>query len=170
MTTQSVSSINALKEYLHQRGATFAAIPHERSFTSVEEARSLGITADEVLKTLVLDTAEGHALAVIPASRRLDMHLVRQATGDPHAHLASEDELRGDFVGYELGAMPPVGSLVGARAYVDPEVFQHEIVAFAAGVQTESVRNRVEDLFRDETIAIVTLAAHPEEEDKELLG
>jgi prolyl-tRNA editing enzyme YbaK/EbsC (Cys-tRNA(Pro) deacylase) len=74
--------------------------------TSVDEAGALGMAADEVVRTLVLDAAAGHALAVLPATRRLDTKVAREAVGDPHARLASGEELTRDFVGFELDALP----------------------------------------------------------------
>jgi prolyl-tRNA editing enzyme YbaK/EbsC (Cys-tRNA(Pro) deacylase) len=137
-------------EHLEGRGVPFELIPHDRAYTSIGEAQALGIDADEVLKTIVLDTEGGHALAVIPASRRLDMRLARDAVGDQHARFATEEELERDFPAFELGALPPLGSLLGAPAYVDPEVLDHETVVFAAGAQNQSVKARIEDLLRDE--------------------
>lgn len=115
------------------------------------------------MKTLALDTTRGHELVVIPASRRLDMKLVHEAVGDKHARLASEQELEEDFAGYELGALPPLGSLLSAPTYVDPEVMQHDTVVFAAGSRTESVKAKTEDLFRDESVTVVPLTRQPEE-------
>jgi prolyl-tRNA editing enzyme YbaK/EbsC (Cys-tRNA(Pro) deacylase) len=106
------------------------------------------VDADEVLKTLALRTAGGYALLVIPASRRLDLHLAREAVGDSRARLATEEELADAFAGYQLGALPPLAGLVDAEVVVDPEVLGHDVVAFAAGTQTESVRLRPGELFR----------------------
>ena len=150
----------AVAEFLEQRGVPFEVIPHERTYTSIDEARALGITADEVVKTVVLDTVSGHALAVVPASRRVDIRLVRAATGDAHVRLASEDELKRDFPRLELGAFPPLGSILEVPTYVDPEVLAHDTVVFAAGSQNESVRARTEDLFRDEPITKAPLTKH----------
>jgi Ala-tRNA(Pro) deacylase len=152
-----------VKDHLEQRGVSFEMIPHERAVTSIEEARALGIAADEVVKTIVLDTASGHALAVIPASERIDMRLVRDAVGDKHAKFASEEELKQDFPDYELGAFPPLGSVLDAPTYVDPEVMKHDTVVFAAGTQNESVKVRTEDLFRNEPVTTVTLRKLPKE-------
>lgn len=150
--------MSAVTEYLQRRGIAFEAIEHAQSFTTIAEAIALGIDADEVLKTVVLDTRNGHALAVVPGTRRLDMHRLREATEDPHVHLASEDELQRDFPELELGAMPPIGSMLHAPMYVDPSVREHETVVFAAGTQTESVKLRTEDLFRDEDVRFVQIA------------
>ncbi len=150
-------------------GVPFEEIQHEQVYTSVEEARALGISVDEVAKTIVLNTGSGHALAVIPASRRLDMRAVERAIGDRHVRMATEEELERDFPAYELGAMPPLGSLLGAPTYVDPEVMRHETLVFAAGTQTRSVKVRTEDLFAKQpaTVAPITKLPPADEDPSE---
>lgn len=144
-------------EYLEGRGISFDVIPHDKAFTSIDEARALGIEADAVVKTLLLDTVAGHVLAVIPGDRRLDMRLFEAVVGDKHAHLATEQEIERDLPGLELGSLPPLGGLLRVHAYVDPEVLEHETIVFAAGVQTESIRARSEDLFRDEAVTVAKI-------------
>jgi len=154
--------MSVVTEHLEQLGCAFEVIPHRQAYTSIDEARALGIHAGDVLKTLAVRTASRYALMVIPASRRVDLHLVREALGDNRARLATEEELGRDFAGYELGALPPLGALVGAKVYVDPEVLGHDTVAFAAGSQTESVKLRTEELFGSEGVATVPLVKRPE--------
>ena len=89
--------MSVVTEHLEQRGSLFEVIPHQQAYTSVDEARALGIEVGEVLKTLAVRTGSGYALMVIPASRRLDLHLAREALGDSRARLASEEELGRDF-------------------------------------------------------------------------
>jgi len=107
-------------------------------------------------------TRSGYSLKVVPASRRLDLHLVRDAVGDNRARLASEDELGRDLAGYEFGALPPIGTLLGAAVYVDPEVLGHDTVAFAAGSQTDSVRIHTAELFGREQATTVPLVRRAE--------
>lgn len=144
-------------EVLLRRGVPFRSIHHAKTFTAMEEAEALGVDPAEVLKTVVLDTDEGHAVVVVPSSRRLDMHLVGSAVGDRHVHLASEAELRNDFPGIELGAFPPLGSAQGVPTYVDPEIFAADEVVFAAGRQAESIRARPTELFREEPVVVTPL-------------
>ena len=80
-----------------------------------------------------------------------------EALEDPGARLATEAELQLDFPGYELGALPPLGSLLGVPLLVDPEVLDHELVVFAAGTETESVRVVTGEMFRDEPLAVLPL-------------
>jgi Ala-tRNA(Pro) deacylase len=154
--------MSVVTEHLEQRGCAFELIAHRQAYTSIDEARALGVDAGEALKTLAVRTAAGYALVVIPATRRLDLHLAREALGDSHARLATEDELGRDFTDYQLGALPPLGALVGSQVYVDPEVLGHDTVVFAAGSQTESVRMRTEELFGGEQATTVPLVKRPE--------
>jgi Ala-tRNA(Pro) deacylase len=146
--------MSLVTEYLTERGVAFEVVPHRRAFTSLQEARELGVAADEVLKTVAVRTRGKYALAVVPASRRLELRLVRESLDDPDARLASEAELQTDFPGYELGALPPLGSLLGVRMLVDPEVLRQETVLFAAGTETESIRVRAGELFQDEPLTL----------------
>jgi Ala-tRNA(Pro) deacylase len=156
-------------EYLETRGVPFELIAHQQACTSIAEARTLGIDASEVLKTVAMRVADGYALMAVPATGRLDMHLVQAAVGDRHVRLATEEELLRDFPGIELGALPPLGSLLGAPLYVDQELLEHETVVFAAGSQTESVQIRTGDLLQHEQMTPLPLIRHPDEDDKDWL-
>jgi Ala-tRNA(Pro) deacylase len=149
--------MSLVTEHLTERGVAFEVLPHRRAFTSLQEARELGVAADAVLKTVALWTGGKYVLAVVPAPRRLDLRRVREALEDPDARLATEAELAADFPGYELGALPPLGSLLGVPLLVDPEVLEHELVVFAAGTETESVRVAAADLFWDEPLGVLPL-------------
>ena len=147
--------MSIVTEYLDAEGVGYEVVRHERTFTGADEASALRIEADEVLKTLVLDTDRGHVLAVIPGSGRLDMRLVRDAVGDQHATLATEQEIERDFQGFELGSLPPLGGLLDAETYVDPCVRDHDVVVFAAGSQVESLRARTREVFAKERVHFV---------------
>ena len=154
-------------EHLQTRGVPFEHIAHQQTYTSIAEARALGIDASEVLKTVAVRVAGGYALMAVPATCRLDLHLVQAAVGDRHVRLATEQELLRDFPDIELGALLPLGSLLGAPLYLDQEVLRHETVVFAAGSQTESVQIRTADLFRHEQVTALPLIKHPDEDDKD---
>jgi len=68
--------MSVVTEHLEQRGAAFEVLPHRQAYTSIDEARALGVDADEVLKTLAVRTGPSYVLVVIPAARRLDLQLV----------------------------------------------------------------------------------------------
>jgi Ala-tRNA(Pro) deacylase len=162
--------MSVVTEHLERGGSVFEVIPHRQAYTSVDEARALGIEISEVLKTLAVRTGSGYALMVIPASRRLDLHLVRDALGDNRARLATEEELGRDFPDYELGTLPPLGALLHVQVYVDPEVLGHDTVTFAAGTQTESVRMQTQELFGTGGITTVSMVKRPDQGGDDPVG
>jgi Ala-tRNA(Pro) deacylase len=156
-------------EHLETRGVPFRPIAHEQTYTSIAEARALGIDASEVIKTVAVRAAGGYALMAVPATCRLDMHLVQAAVGGRQVRLATEEELLRDFPDIELGALPPLGSLLGAPLYLDQEVLKHETVVFAAGSQTESVQIRTADLLQHEQVTTLPLIMQADENGKDWL-
>ena len=53
------------------------------------------------------------------------------------------------------------------RLLVDPEVLGHEVVVFAAGTETESVRVAIAELFADEPLAVLLLTRLDERASEE---
>lgn len=148
--------MSRVTEYLEEKGIPYESLPHDPTFTAIDEAGELKVAADNVLKTLVLNTHGGYALAVIPAWRHLDLNLARDAVGAHGVKLATEDDIERDFTGFELSAIPPLASLLGIPAYADPQVMRHESVVFAAS-QATSIRVRTRDVLGDESITVVPL-------------
>lgn len=121
-------------------------IPHPRTETAVDEARALGVPADEVAKTVVLVTSSGYVRAVLPASERLDLRKARRLLRDDTARLASEAELALAYPTFELGAVPPFAGPVGDCVVVDKQLAFSDSVVFEAGSHSESVRLKTTDL------------------------
>ena len=84
-------------EHLETHGVPFEAIAHQQTYTSIGGARALGIDASEVLKTVAMRVAGGYALMAVPATCRLDMHLVQAAVGDPMSGLPPKRSCYGTF-------------------------------------------------------------------------
>jgi Ala-tRNA(Pro) deacylase len=143
---------------LDGRGITYETIPHAGTYTTLAEAKALHIPADEVLKTVVLREDDGFAIAIIPASCRLDMSRVHEVIPARDLRLATEEEIEAAFPEFELGALPAVPELLGYPAYIDPKVFEHETVAFAAGTQTESIVTNPHKLLWDPHVFVAAIS------------
>jgi prolyl-tRNA editing enzyme YbaK/EbsC (Cys-tRNA(Pro) deacylase) len=158
----NMSKAKAAIELLKARTIPFEVLHHKTTFTAADEAATLHVSQADVLKSVVLDTGSGHVIAVIPASSKLDMALVREALADKHAHLAGETETAREFPGFELGSLPPLPSLTRVPVVVDPEIMQHAAVIFAVDHE-ESVRVKTEDLFSGEYVTVTPLVRHVHE-------
>lgn len=147
--------------YLRKRHVSFSVAPHTGTYTARSEARALGLPSDSVLKTVVLRVGDEFAIGVIPASRRLNINLVRRVAPSGRVRLATEDEIAARFPDYELGAVPPLPGVLGVKAYVDPTVFDHDEVAFADGKQTESIVASPKDMFWGEDAFVAPISQDP---------
>ena len=119
---EGVVATSAVTDRLTKLGVPYEVIPREQAYTSIDEALALGISADEVVKTIVLDTASGHALAVIPGSRRLDIGAAETALGTKHIRLGitAEGASGTPRPGGLNGASPRNRYRSGPRARDDP--------------------------------------------------
>ncbi len=150
----------AVEERLRQRGVPFSRLAHGRTYAAVDEAHAVHATPSEVVKTIAIKSRSGPVVAAIPASRRLDMDAVRFVLDDADARLETETEMEGDFPGCDLGALPPIGSLLHVPVYLDPEVMSHSTVVIPT-CQTESVRVETTRLFEGEVGTIAHLTRLP---------
>ncbi|MGH9650450.1 MAG: aminoacyl-tRNA deacylase, partial [Terriglobales bacterium] len=88
------------------------------------------------------------AMAVLSASRHVDMGAVKAAAGAKHAALATEAEFRERFPDCETGAMPPFGNLYGMPVFVEEALTRDQEIAFNAGSHNEIIRLAYEDFAR----------------------
>jgi Ala-tRNA(Pro) deacylase len=128
------SSLDAVTGFLDEQGVGYEVREHTRAETAVEEARAVGLPPDDVAKTIALRDAERYRLAVIPASRRLDLHKVRDAVGAGKSlRLATEREMKADFPQFEVGALPPLGPFLDAPELLDERLLEHDQILCNAG-------------------------------------
>lgn len=154
-----------VSRYLEARHLGFAAIRHEQTTSAVNEAYALAIPPWKVAKTIVLDVAGRHVVAVLPADRRIDLHRVRSLMGDPQVRLAGEAEIAEAFPQFELGAIPPLSALTGSITLVDPDIARMESVVFAAGRTDESIRLAVADLLDAPGVRVAPITVQPDSDE-----
>lgn len=137
-----------LKEFLDTNGVKYLTIPHRQAYTAMEVAEAAHVRGPEMAKTVIVDV-DGHlAMAVLPATRHVNVEHLRRSVGAQHVGIAKEGEFRFDFPGCEVGAMPPFGNLFNMDVLVDPRLAEDEEIAFNAGTHTEVVRMAYKDFDR----------------------
>ena len=137
--------VQKLKDYLDERHIRYAAIRHAPAYTAQEIAAKAHVPGKELAKTVVLKIDGELVLAVLPASFRIDLELLRSTLGAESTELAAEKEFSGKFPDCEVGAMPPFGNLYGMRTYVADCLAEDDEIAFNAGTHSELVRLAYED-------------------------
>lgn len=137
-----------LKSFLDANGVKYVSISHSQAFTAMEVAESAHVQGKEMAKTVVLKMDGRLVMAVVPATQKVDLELLRKGTTAGSIELAQEQDFRNDFPGCEVGAMPPFGNLYGMEVYVEPRLAADKEIAFNAGSHTEVFRMAYRDFER----------------------
>lgn len=152
-------SVARLKDFLDSYGVRYIVISHSIAYTAQGIAALAHIPGKELAKTVIVKLDGKLAMAVLPASRQVDLPSLRAAANAKTAELASEMEFRPSFPDCETGAMPPFGNLYGMAVFADESLVQDEEIAFNAGSHRELFRMKFNDYLRLVRPAIMKLAA-----------
>lgn len=130
--------VETLRKYLDQHRVAYDVSTHDKAVTAQEVAAAAHIPGRELAKTVIVKLDGELAMAVLRATDRLDLDLLKSATGAARAELADEGEFEGRFPECETGAMPPFGNLYDMDVHVDKRLAADEHIAFNAGTHTEA--------------------------------
>jgi len=149
--------VQKLRDYLDQHDVEYVTISHSPAFTAQRIAEITRTPGKELAKTVIVKLDDQFAMAVLPASRRVDLDHLKHAVGAEEAMLASEDEFKRLFPDCEIGAMPPFGNLYDMGVYVAEQLAEDDEIAFNAGSHTELVRMAYKDFASLVTPQVVAL-------------
>jgi Ala-tRNA(Pro) deacylase len=131
---------NKLTTYLDERNIKYHLIHHSLDYNAKQTASDTTTPPGSFAKTVVLKVDEGHAIAVVTASERVDLVRFRDAIGASSVELVHEDELLDLFPDCEIGAEPPLGNLYGLPVYVSRALSNDDVITFNAGTHLEVIR------------------------------
>lgn len=120
-----------VKEFLESRGVKYEILDIPTAYTAQETAAEAHVPGRELAKTVIVKKDDGSfAMAVLPASERIDFALLRGVVGTDRVELATEEEFAGLFPDCEIGAMPPFGNLYGMEVFVEKALTEDEKISF----------------------------------------
>ena len=137
--------VRKLKEFLDSNKVKYDTIMHTPSYTAQEIAASAHISGKEVAKTVLVKIDGNMTMVVLPASRKINLGLLKKVAGADIVELAGEQEFERRFPDCDLGAMPPFGNLYGMDVFVSEELTKDEEIAFNAGSHTELIKLAYKD-------------------------
>lgn len=152
-----------LEDYLLENGVTFRTTHHKHAITAQEVAAAAHISGEDLAKSVMVMLDEQLVMVVLPATDRLNLGRLRQATGAKEARLACEWEFMHRFPECETGAMPPFGNLYGLKVLVSDRLAQDESIAFNAGNHTDLMSMAYRDfqrLVRPEVVPLYNPHSH----------
>jgi Ala-tRNA(Pro) deacylase len=137
--------VKKLREFLDTRAIKYVSIVHSMAYTAQEIAAASHIPGKELAKTVMVKLDGKMAMAVLPASYKVDFDLLKKASGANEVELAGEEEFKDMFPECEVGAMPPFGNLYGMEVFVAESLAEDEEIAFNAGSHTELIKLSYKD-------------------------
>jgi len=140
--------VRKLKEFLDSSKIKYVSIKHSLAYTAQEIAASAHIRGKELAKTVMVSLDGKTAMAVLPASYRVDLERLKKAAGAKKIELLTEKDFKDMFPECEVGAMPPFGNLYGMEVYVATSLTEDDEIAFNAGSHTELIRVAYKDFER----------------------
>ena len=137
-----------LKEFLDQNDIRCLTVRHAPAYTAQDIAHTAHISGRELAKTVILRADGDLVMAVLPATHKVDLGLLRDVLGARVLAIAEERDFEDAFPGCELGAMPPFGNLWNVPVYVADCLAEDEDIAFNAGSHVELIQMAYADFER----------------------
>ncbi len=134
-----------LIDYLDQNNIKYTTLKHSLAYTAQEIAAVSHIPGKYMAKTVMIIVKGKLAMAVLPASYKIDFDQLKQALGTDTVRLAHEKEFLNLFPDCEVGAMPPFGNLYGMDVYVSQSLAEDEEIAFNACSHSELIQMKFKD-------------------------
>jgi prolyl-tRNA editing enzyme YbaK/EbsC (Cys-tRNA(Pro) deacylase) len=144
----SAPVLDAIRALLDSEKIAYRHVQHEPTFTSEQSALARGEDVKVGGKALVIKAGEDFHLLVLSAALTADWNAVKRHFGVKKVRMADKDELLA-LTSLVPGSVPPFGRpILPLDLYVDPSVFENQVIAFNAGSLTDSLILAIEDYRR----------------------
>ena len=132
-----------VSQYLLDEHISFEEVLHAPAFTSQKLARSLHISGRRVVKSVLLKGAKGFCVAVLPAAQIIDLGRLPGPV-----RLATEQELREQFLDCEWGVSMPFGRLYGLSTILEAKIPLDATIVFEAQLHAVAIKMQCRDFVR----------------------
>lgn len=140
--------IDRLLKFLDNNNIKYIRLSHSQAFSAQEIAASAHIPGKGFAKTVIIKIDEKMAMAVLPASYKIDFVKLKEGIGADTITLALEQEFEGLFPDCDTGAMPPFGNLYGMEVYVAESLTEVEEIVFNACSHVDLIKMAYNDFER----------------------
>lgn len=137
-----------LKSFLDTQGVRYREVHHEPTLTSEESAKARGEDVSIGGKAILMKVDESFKLFVLSAAKKVDSQKIKKHFNAKKLRFASTEELQ-QSTGLVPGSVPPFGRpILPLDLFVDTSIRQNRLIAFNAGLLTDSIIMQSEDYFR----------------------
>jgi prolyl-tRNA editing enzyme YbaK/EbsC (Cys-tRNA(Pro) deacylase) len=115
--------------------------------TAADAAAAVGCEVGQIVKSLIFGVDGEIVLAYVSGANQLDERLLAAAAGGERCGRVDADAVRA-ATGFPIGGVPPFGHATDLRAFVDPDLLDHDVVWAAAGTWNDVFPMAPDDLVR----------------------
>ena len=133
-----------VQRFLDTHGLAYDVVPHPHTQTSYGSALTAHVPPERVAKGVLLKGDEEYLLAVLPASRKLDLGWLKTEL-ECDLQLADEKDVADRFFDCAAGAVPAVGPAYGLKTLVERCLRGQSDLYFEAGDHEELVHVKEKD-------------------------
>src|SRR3972149_252533 len=101
--------VERLEGALKENNISYKTFKHQEAYTAQEIAAAIHVPGKELAKVVMVKTKGRYIMTVLPASWRIDFSKLKDVLHETDLRLATEDEVKKVFPGWEGGAGPPLG-------------------------------------------------------------
>lgn len=131
--------------FLEKSKVKYKILEHKTVYTAFDKSQTLKVSPKIVGKTLVLKIGKYLAIALISASKNLDLKKFEKLV-DKEVDFASEKLIKNKIKGVKVGAVPPFGNLWGLQTFVDKSLFREKKIILNSGDWNYSIEISTKDL------------------------
>lgn len=113
----------------------------------LEASAQLGISAEQVFKTLMADTGNERVIAIVPVSGHLDLKALASAVGHKKATMA-DPKIAQRESGYVLGGISPLGQRIKHITVLDESALIFSEILVSGGKRGFDVGLSPQDLIQ----------------------
>src|SRR3989338_5475499 len=134
-----------LKGYLESLKIRYTTATHPTAYTAQEIAAALHVPGRQLAKSVLVKTAAGPTLAVLPAAQLIDVKKLKALLRATSLIIGKESDIKALFPDVEVGAMSPFGNLYQVPVIVARLLESQEQITFNAGSHTQTVTMAFKD-------------------------
>jgi len=133
-----------LTNYLKKNKISFEIIPHKTVYTSFDLAKTLKVDPEEIAKVLLVRLGKKYALAVLPASKNLNLKKLIALSKQKQGGLAKEQAMKKVFK-IKPGTITPFGGFHKLPVYLDRKLAGVKKIIVSALSYTDSLKIKTAD-------------------------
>ncbi len=154
-----------LESFLKKLGVEYKIFFHGETYSAEKASEELGVSLEDIAKTLVFINERGEPLLVImPGGRKVNQDKLAKILGFKKLRLATQEEVL-NHTGYEAGGVPPLGHLKQMFSIVEESLLSKDRVHAGGGSVNATLEISPKDIVRILNAKVMSVPSIPKKSD-----